>query len=367
MPNNDNKTSPAGSSDMAPASSPPRSRPPKKPLPKKKEPLPSLVIASSPHEVCPLTIEKVMYTVVLALIPASFAAVYFFGIHALEILITSVVFCALFEVIFLRLFQPKTDWRRTALDGSAFVTGILLAMNLPPTSPVWLIIIGAFVAMLLGKHVYGGLGHNPFNPALVARVFLLISFPPQMTRWIAARGDIVNAASYATPLGVLQMQGAQKAIALSKWGLCLGKCGGSLGETSALALIIGGIILLATRIIRWHIPVSYIGTVFVFSGILWLINPSKYADPIFHILSGGLMLGAIFMATDLVTSPITGRGMIIFGIGCGILTVIIRVFGSYPEGVSFSILIMNCFTPLIDRYVRGRRYGLRQVVLPQKA
>jgi len=367
MPENNAKSTAGESDDALPNTPPKNPRPAKKTPPPQKTPLPSLVISSSPHIVGPLNIERVMYMVVVALLPAAAAAVYFFGLPAFEILVTSVVFCVLFEAIFVRIFQPNTDWRRTAIDGSAIVTGILLAMNLPSTSPMWLVIVGAFVAMLLGKHVYGGLGQNPFNPALVARVFLLISFPQQMTHWIAARGDIVNAASYATPLGVLQIQGAQKAMALSKWGLFLGKCGGSLGETSVLALIIGGIILLAIRIIRWHIPVSYIGTVFVFSGILWLINPHKYADPLFHILSGGLMLGAIFMATDLVTSPITGRGMLIFGVGCGILTVIIRIFGSYPEGVSFSILIMNCFTPLIDRYVRGPRYGLRAVVLPQKA
>jgi len=352
--------------DTAKSQAKPRKPAPKPPSKKTKKPLPSLVIASSPHAVTPQTIEKIMYLVVIALVPACIAAVYFFGTASVVIIGTAIVSCLFFELIFLRLFQPETNWKRMLFDGSAIVTGILLAMNLSAASPVWLIIIGAFIAMLLGKHVYGGLGQNPFNPALVARVFLLISFPKHMTNWVAARGDVVDAASYATPLGVLQMEGASKAMALSKLGVFLGKCGGCLGETSALALLLGGLLLLFTKIIRWHIPLSYIGTVFIFTGILWLINPEKYADPVFHIISGGLMLGAIFMATDMVTSPITGRGMILFGAGCGLLTVIIRVFGSYPEGVSFAILIMNGFTPLIDRYVKGKRYGLKAAVLPQK-
>jgi len=344
------------------------SEPAKRVKPTPKETIPSLLIASSPHVTDSRTIEKIMFTVVLSLVPACAAGVYFFGTRVIPIILTSVIFCVIFEFIFLRLIQPKTDWKQTMFDGSAIITGILLAMNLSATSPLWLVVVGAFVAMLLGKHVYGGLGQNPFNPALVSRVFLLIAFPREMTNWIRARGDIIDAASYATPLGILKegLGGAQNATALSKMGLFLGKCGGCLGETSALALLIGGLILLYMRIIRWHIPVAYIGTVFVFTGILWLVNPAKNADPVFHILSGGLMLGAIFMATDLVTSPITPWGMIIFGIGCGCLTVIIRVFGSYPEGVSFSILIMNGFTPLIDRYVKGPRYGLKSVVLTQK-
>jgi len=329
---------------------------------KKKEPLPSLVLASSPHEVTPQNIERIMYTVVLALIPACIAATFFFGPYVLAIIGLSVISCLFFEALLLRLFQPETDWKRSCMDGSAIVTGLLLAMNLSAASPLWLVCFGAFIAMLLGKHVYGGLGQNPFNPVLVARVFLLISFPKYMTRWVPAHGDVVDAASYATPLGVLQMQGPERAMALSKLGLFLGKCGGCLGETSVLALLVGGMILLSLGIIRWHIPLSYIATVFLLTGLFWLINPDKYADPLFHILSGGLMIGAIFMATDLVTSPITSRGMLVFGMGCGVLTVVIRLFGSYPEGVSFAILIMNGFTPLIDRYIRGPRYGL----LPQK-
>jgi H+/Na+-translocating ferredoxin:NAD+ oxidoreductase subunit D len=339
--------------------------PKKKPVPK--EPLPSLIIASSPHVAVKQSIEKIMYLVVLALIPACLASVYFFGFSILKIFLVSVVGCVFFEAVFLKLFQPEGDWTKTFLDGSAIVTGLLLAMNLSASVPLWLVIVGAFIAMLLGKHVYGGLGQNPFNPAIVARIFLLISFPKQMTVWVAAKGDVVDAVSYATPLGVLQMNGAKEAMSLSKLGLFLGKCGGCLGETCVIALIIGGILLLALKLIRWHIPVSYIGTVFVLTGIMWLIDPGKYADPVFHILTGGLMLGAIFMATDMVTSPITGRGMLVFGLGCGILTFVIRLFGSYPEGVSFAILIMNGFTPLIDRYIKGPRFGLKAALTAEKA
>ena len=335
--------------------------------PEPKERIPSLVIAYSPHIATTQSIEKIMYTVVAALLLPCLAGIYFFGARVILLIVVSVISCMFFEAIFTRLIKPQTDWRRVVLDGSAIVTGMLLAMNLSAVVPVWVVVIGALVAMFLGKHVYGGLGQNPFNPALVARVFLLISFPRHMTQWIPARGDVVDAASYATPLNILKMQGAAKAMALSKWGLFLGNCGGCLGETSVLALLIGGCILLAMSIIRWQIPVSFIGTVFIFTGILWLVNPEKYADPIFHILTGGLMLGAIFMATDLVTSPITGRGMLVFGFGCGILTVIIRTFGSYPEGVSFSILIMNGVTPLIDRYIRGPRYGIKPAMMSRKA
>lgn len=338
----------------------------KKTKPAPREPIPSLVIASSPHTVASLTIEKIMYMVVIALLPACIASIYLFGLKSIILIATSVIACLFFEMIFLRLFQPQNNWRRTVLDGSAIVTGMLLAMNLSASAPLWLVIVGAFAAMLVGKYVYGGLGQNTFNPALVGRVFLLISFPKYMTQWVAARGDVVDAASYATPLGILQMEGAQKAMALQKLGLFLGQRGGCLGETCVLALLLGGLILLFTGIIRWHIPVSYIATVFIFTGIFWLINPAKYADPVFHILTGGLMLGAIFMATDMVTSPITGKGMIVFGMGCGFLTVIIRLFGSYPEGVSFSILIMNGLTPMIDRYIKGKRYGIKPAALSPK-
>lgn len=340
----------------------------KKAKPGKAEGLPSLVLTSAPHFSTEKNIEKIMYSVVIALIPACIAAVYFFGLAALKILILSVIGCLFFEAVLLKFFQPEIDIKKTVFDGSAFVTGILLALNLSAASPAWLVITGAFVAMFLGKHVWGGLGQNPFNPVLVSRVFLLISFPKYMSQWISARGDVVaDAASYATPLTVLQIQGVEQAQSLSKLQLFLGACGGCIGETSVLALLIGGIFLLAMGIIRWHIPVSYILTVLIFTAILRLVNPSTYADPVFHLLTGGLFIGAIFMATDMVTSPITGRGMLIFGAGCGLLTVVIRVFGNYPEGVSFAILIMNGFTPLIDRYIKGPRYGISRKLISSES
>jgi electron transport complex protein RnfD len=251
----------------------------------------------------------------------------------------------------------KTEIRIS--DGSAIVTGLLLAFNLPSNLPWWMIVLGALFAIGVGKMTYGGLGNNPFNPALVGRVFLLISFPVQMTSWplpISSRYHYLDAVTGATPLGILK-EAVRNGEAVPKvmhqlpdhMQLFLGQMGGSLGEVSAIALILGFFWLLYKRIITWHIP--------VFSGILWMIDPNNYASPVFHILTGGVMLGAIYMATDLVTSPMTSKGMMLFATGIGIITVIIRIFGSYPEGVSFAILIMNAFVPLINKYVKPVRYG----------
>ena len=237
-------------------------------------------------------------------------------------------------------------------------------MNLPSASPWWLVIIGSAAAIILGKAIYGGLGYNPFNPALVARVFLLISFPVQMTRWVVPAGPTtgMDAATGATPLGA-----AKEAVSLGKTlgeaalpantDLLLGNVGGSLGEVGALALLAGGLFLLWRGHIRWQIPVGFIGTVVVITGIAHLADPTRYLSPVVHVLAGGLMLGAFFMATDMVTSPVTRKGMLIFGVGCGLLTAVIRLWGGYPEGVSFAILIMNALTPLIDRYTRPRVFG----------
>ncbi|HAL64623.1 MAG TPA: Na+-transporting NADH:ubiquinone oxidoreductase subunit D, partial [Bacteroidales bacterium] len=240
-------------------------------------------------------------------------------------------------------------------------------MNIPSSLPWWQGVIGSLVAIGIVKMAFGGLGKNLFNPALVARVFLLISFPVAMTTCplpIESRANVFNfdGVTGPTPLGSLKTQLAMgqtlAQIKLPSYtDLFWGNIGGSLGEVSAIALIIGGIYLLYRKIITWHIPVSYILTAFIFSGILWLVNPIRYADPIFHILAGGLLIGAIFMATDLVTSPMTAWGKIIFGIGCGVLTILIRVLGAYPEGVSFAILIMNAFVPLIDRAFKPKRFG----------
>jgi len=311
------------------------------------------IVTCSPHLATLTDIHKIMYGVVIALVPATLTGIYIFGWGALKVIIVS-TFAAIFtEGITQRIMRRKISmW-----DGSAALTGILLALNLPPTSPWWMVLIGAVVAIVIGKQIYGGLGDNPFNPALVARVVLLISWPVQMTNWIAPRGKVLDALSKATPLGVLKADGVAKLANYRLFDIFIGRVGGCIGEVSAVALLIGFMYLLWKGYVTWHIPVSYIGTVFVFSGIFWAVNPQKYANPLLHVFAGGLILGACFMATDYVTSPVTFKGQIIFGIGCGIITCIIRLFGGYPEGVSFSILLMNAATPLIDQYTRPRRYG----------
>jgi len=244
------------------------------------------------------------------------------------------------------------------------VTGILLALNLPPTSPWWLTLLGAVIAIAIGKQVYGGLGANPFNPALVARVALLISFPVQMTTWSAPAplGSGQDLVTSATPLGewksaVMLTGKLPVAPQGSTLDYLLGNMPGCLGEISALAILLGAAYLFWRKILTWHIPVGYLGSVVLLSGAFWLADPGRYPDPVFHLLTGGLMLGAFYMATDMVTSPVTPYGMVLFGIGCGVLTVLIRLFGGYPEGVSFAILLMNAATPLIDRYLHPRVYG----------
>jgi electron transport complex protein RnfD len=253
------------------------------------------------------------------------------------------------------------------LDGSAMVTGMLLAFCLPTHLPLWLVILGSFVAISIGKMSFGGLGNNPFNPALVGRVFLFVSFPVQMTSWpVSGKNHFayLDASTGATPLSIMK-EGMKNGEAVTQiledipgyLDMFLGRMGGSEGEVAALALLIGFVYLLVRRIIRWHIPVSILLTVTVFTGLMWLGDPTLNPNPLFHLLSGGLMLGAIFMATDYVTSPMNVKGMWIYGIGIGIITVVIRVFGSYPEGVQFAILIMNAFTPLINKYVKPKRFG----------
>jgi electron transport complex protein RnfD len=307
-----------------------------------------------------------MYGVIIALLPALVASLWFFGIGALIITFTSIAACVFFEWL-IQKYLLKT--RPSVSDGSAAVTGLLLAFNLPTNIPLGLIIIGAAVAIGIGKMSFGGLGNNPFNPALVGRVFLLISFPVQMTSWpvpIASRLHYMDAETAATPLSVIK-EGVSSGQTISQLmteipsyiNMFLGNMGGSSGEIAGIALILGGIYLLWKKIITWHIPVSIIGTVIIFTGILHLIDPSAYADPLFHVLAGGVLLGAIFMATDYVTSPMTRQGMLLYGVGIGVITVLIRVFGSYPEGVSFAILIMNAFTPLINRYIKPKRFGER--------
>ena len=314
-----------------------------------------LIVSPAPHVHSGDTVSNKMTGVFIALIPAYIAGLYFFGLGALIISVTAVLSCVLFEYLIQRFILKGSI---TITDGSAALTGILLAFNLPSNLPVWEVVVGSFVAIGLAKMSFGGLGNNPFNPALVARVFLLISFPAQMTTWpkpIPWNPAYLDAVTAATPLAILKGQFSEVPTTLN---LFLGNVGGSMGEVSALALLIGFAYSLIRKIITWHIPVSIFVTVAIFTGILHYANPDAYiGSPEFHLLTGGLILGAIYMATDYVTSPMTSRGMLIFGVGIGIITVIIRVFGAYPEGVSFAILIMNAFTPLINKYVKPKRFG----------
>ena len=244
-------------------------------------------------------------------------------------------------------------------DWSAAVTGVLLALNLPATSPWWMVLIGAIVAIGVAKLTFGGLGQNLFNPALVGRVFLLISFPVAMTNWGPVKGFIGNsdAVTGATPLGLAKEGGIEAIQHLDYLNMLYMNIGGSAGELSAIAILIGFIYLLARKVIRPHITLSIWITVFVFSGIMWLIDPAVYTDPIFNLLTGGILLGSVFMATDYVTSPMSTSGGIVFGVGIGLITMLIRYFGAYPEGVSFAILIMNSTVPLINKFFKNKKYG----------
>ena len=313
-----------------------------------------LIISPAPHIHGGDSISKNMTGVMIALVPALLVGLYFFGLGAFIVTFTAVVSCVLFEYL-IQKFILKGE--KTIMDGSAALTGLLLAFNLPSNLPLWMIIVGSLVAIGVAKMSFGGLGNNPFNPALVGRVFLLISFPVDMTTWPVVEPlttAYLDANTGATVLSLLKEGGATIPSTLDMF---IGKIPGSLGEVSALALLIGLVYMLIRKIITWHIPVSIFVTVIVFSGILHLVNPGEYISPVVHLLTGGLMLGAIFMATDYVTSPMNPRGMWIFGVGIGILTVVIRTWGAYPEGVSFAILIMNGFTPLINFYVKPKRFG----------
>lgn len=322
-----------------------------------------LTISGSPHNQSNLTVSKIMWGVVLALMPAFLVSLWYFGFGALITIAIAVITCVGTEFLATKYILNQ---KPTIGDGSAVITGLLLAFNIPSNIPWWQIVIGSIFAIAVVKISFGGLGKNPFNPALAGRVFMLISFPVDMTSWplpLQNRFVFTDAITGPTSLGLVK-EGLKNGEAMDKimgqidyLNLTIGNVGGSLGEVSAIALIIGGLYLLFRKIITWHIPVSYILTVAVFSGILWLINPEQFINPLFHILAGGLLLGAIFMATDMVTSPMTPAGMLIFGLGCGILTVLIRVWGAYPEGVSFAILLMNAVTPLLNKGFKPKRFG----------
>lgn len=313
-----------------------------------------LITTNAPHIRNTDNVRAIMIDVLIALIPAVVGASVFFGWYALLLCILGMVSGELMDLIIMRWIRGKKDF---VPDGSGAVTGVLLALNVSARLPAGIFLIGLIFALGVGKHVFGGLGQNIFNPALAGRVFLMISFPTYMTTWILpsvgffkSPWDIQTA---ATPLMLLKEGGHMN---ITYWDLFIGNVGGSLGETSALLLLIGFVYLLLRKRIKVVIPVSYIGTVFIMTAIFYAVNP-KFGDPIFHILSGGLMLGALFMATDMVTSPMTRKGQLIFGFGCGALTVVIRLFGAYPEGVSLSILFMNSLVPIIDTVTRPRIFG----------
>jgi len=323
-----------------------------------------LTVALSPHTSGHYSVRGLMTKVIAALVPAFIVGAYIFGIRAVAVTAVAAISAVVFEFI-IQKFILKLPTSIT--DGSAMITGLLLAYNLPSHIPLWMVVIGSFVAIGVGKMAFGGLGKNPFNPALVGRVFLLISFPVAMTSWpkpLLHRLAWTDGITAATPLGIFKEglragQGFTEVVSLMPgyWDLFMGKMGGCIGEISALALLLGFIYLIWQGVITWHIPVSMVGSIFTFTGVFWLINPEKYPDPLFQILTGGVMLGAIFMATDYVTSPMTKKGMVIFGVGIGLITVVIRLFGAYPEGVSFAILIMNGFVPLINRVCKPHRFG----------
>ncbi len=324
-----------------------------------------LLVSPSPHIHGKDTTAKLMRDVLIALLPVTAVSIWFYGLSAIKLVVVGVLSCILVEYL-IEKFLLKS--KITICDCSAAVTGLLLALNLPAAAPWWVIVIGSIVAIGIAKMTFGGLGQNLFNPALVGRVFLLVSFPAIMASWTAPApwGGEVDAFTGATPLGLIKeglMSGktVQEIIAanpnLSTGQLLFARAGGSAGEISVVALLLGFAWLLIRKVIKPTIPVTILVTVALFSGILWLCDPAQFTDPIFNLCTGGVMLGAIFMATDYVTSPMSTKGMIIFGVGIGILTVLIRQFGSYPEGVSFAILIMNATVPLINMYCLPKRFG----------
>ena len=325
-----------------------------------------LHVSGSPHIHSGESVKKIMWSVVIALLPAFLVSIYYFGLPVIILTFVSIASCLVVEYL-IQKYMLKGEV--TIWNGSAVITGLLLAFNLPSNLPLWIVVIGAVVAIGIGKMAFGGLGKNLFNPALVARVFLLISFPVQMTSWPVPKpvfrltNDVITG---PTPLGILKERvgGGQSVDSIMSASdmphyidMLFGQMGGSFGEISAIALLIGGVFLLIRKVITWHIPIAFLITVFLFSGIFYWVDPSYYANPLFHLLTGGVMLGALFMATDMVTSPTSPLGMIIFGIGCGGITIIIRLFGAYPEGVSFAILIMNALVPLINKATKPISFG----------
>lgn len=323
-----------------------------------------LIISPSPHIHSGDSVESNMYAVIIALIPACLVSLAQFGLGALAVMAVSIGVCVLVEWIICRYLLRR---EATIMDGSAILTGLLLAMNLPSNLPFWIVAIGALMAIGVGKMSFGGLGGNIFNPALVGRVFLLIAYPAQMTLWpeVGQLTSYTDATTGATPLGLMKAMISDPSSASSlseqipsQLNLLLGINAGSLGEVSTLALLIGLVYLLYKRVITWHIPISVLLTAFLFGYLMHFINPI-YPTGLFHLTTGGMMLGAVFMATDYVTSPMSKSGQLVYGCFIGLLTVLIRLFGAYPEGMSFAILIMNAFTPLINMYLKPQHFGGR--------
>ena len=322
-----------------------------------------LTISGSPHVHGELSVKKIMYLVILALMPAFCVSIYFFGFNAIRVTLISVATCVLTEFL-IQKYLMKGEL--TINDGSAVLTGILLAFNVPSNIPWWMVVVGGIVAIGIAKMSFGGLGKNPFNPALVGRVFMLVSFPTAMTTWpkvkpIFEYGFFEDAIAGPTPLSLLKEGDPGKLAASGDMpflDMILGNRGGAFGEICAIALLIGAIYLIITKIIDIWTPLSILLTVFIMTGICYLVDPTQYIAPWYHLVYGGLILGAFFMATDMVTSPMTTPGKIIYGIGIGAITVIIRLWGQYPEGVSFAILIMNAVVPLINKGFKPKRFGV---------
>ncbi len=325
----------------------------------------TLIVSSSPHAKGDLTVARIMWGVVIALVPVFVASALVFGARAIMAVLVTSAACVVTEYVIQRYFLKQ---RATVSDGSAVVTGMLLAFNVSVAVPMWQLVVGSIVAIGVAKMAFGGLGANPFNPALIGRAFMTVSFPVHMNTWplpqqtllslgadrvtgATALGQIADAKALGEPLTTIAAE------LPSYWQLFLGTVGGSMGEISALAVLIGGAYMLYRQLISWETPVIFLGTLAVITGTFWVIDPTAYADPLFHVLAGGAMLGAWFMATDMTTSPMSRNGKIVFAVGCGFITAVIRLFGGFPEGVTYAILIMNAFVPIIDNKLRPRRFG----------
>ena len=306
----------------------------------------NIVVSSTPHIRSKESVQSIMRDVIIALVPATAAGIYYFGLRALILIVAAIISAVFFEWLYEKITRKPV----TINDLSAVVTGLLLAMNLPASAPVWVAIVGSAFAIIFAKQLFGGLGQNFINPALAGRAFLLASYPTEMTTWVVPNGLAADAATYATPLAQLK----NGTLDASLGQLVMGQVGGTIGETCAIALIIGGIYLLYKHVISWKIPVIYIATVFILFAV---IGRHGMRMPVQEIFAGGVMLGGIFMATDYASSPVTPKGQVIFAVGAGLLTYLIRTFGGYPEGVSYSILIMNCCVPLIERFTEPTIFG----------